>query len=62
MLPVERLPSKMHTSEPFEVGPEPNIVAHISEQNSHFPWQQKAERSRERGRQSEEENTHLKRK
>lgn len=51
---VERLPSKIHTTDPFEVVPEPNIVAHITEQNSHFPWQQKTERK------GEEENTHLK--
>ncbi|KAK2844113.1 hypothetical protein Q5P01_010772 [Channa striata] len=46
--------SKIHTTDLFEVVPEPNIVAHITEQNSHFPWQQKTERQRE------EENSHLK--
>lgn len=53
MLPVERL-SKIHTTDLFEVVPEPNIVAHITEQNSHFPWQQKTETQRK------EENSHLK--
>ena len=48
MLLVERLPSKIHTTDPFEVVPEPNIVAHITEQNSHFPWQQKTERKKDR--------------
>lgn len=54
MLLGERLPSKIHTIDPFEVVPEPNIVAHITELNSHFPWQQKTERkhkTEERGKQ-----------
>lgn len=37
---------------------EPNMVANITEQNSHFPWQQKKNRETEGGRQ--EENAHLK--
>lgn len=56
MLLVEMLPSKIHTTDPFEVVPEPNIVAHITEQNSHIPWQQKTEKERQR----EEGNTYLK--
>lgn len=57
MLLVERLPSKIHTTDPFEVVPELNIVAHITEQNSHFPWQQKTERKgeTEEGRQRDRE-------
>ncbi len=53
MLLVERLPSKIHTIDPFEVVPKPNIVAHITEQNSHFPWQQKTEKERDRERKTE---------
>lgn len=60
MLLVERLPSKIHTRDPFEVVPEPNIVAHITEPNSHFPWQQKTETEAGRQRHREEENSHLK--
>lgn len=44
----ERLPSKIHNTNPFEAAPEPNIVTHITELTSHFPWQQKAGRERER--------------
>ncbi|KAG7474890.1 hypothetical protein JOB18_019226, partial [Solea senegalensis] len=33
MLLVERRPSKIHTTDLFEVVPEPNIAAHIIEQN-----------------------------
>lgn len=42
---------------PLMVALEPNMVANITEQNSHFPWQQK-NRETEGGRQ--EENAHLK--
>lgn len=44
----ERQASKIHTTDLFEVAPEPNIAAHIIEQSSHFPWQQKTGRQAER--------------
>lgn len=47
MLSEERLPSKIHNSNPFEAAPEPNIVTHITELTSHLPWQQKPDRETE---------------
>lgn len=48
MLHVKKLPLKIHTSFPFEAVLEPNSVAHITELNSHIPWQRKTERKRQR--------------
>lgn len=53
MLLEERLPSKIHNTNPFEAAPEPNIVTHITELTSHFPWQQKTGGERERVRQGQ---------
>jgi len=39
MLVLERVSSKIHITDFFEVVPEPNIMAHISEHNSPFPLQ-----------------------
>lgn len=47
MLLEERLPSKIHNTNPFEAAPEPNIVTHITELTSHFPWQQNTGGERE---------------
>lgn len=65
MLLVGRPLSKIYTTETFEIVHEPNIVAHITEQSSHFPWQRKKQRKRETqaGRQrdgEERKNNHLK--
>lgn len=46
----KRRPSEIRTADPFEVAPEPNVVAHITEQNSPFPWQQKTESGGRRGK------------
>lgn len=53
MLLVGRPLSKIYTTETFEIVHEPNIVAHITEQSSHFPWQRKTEKERDTGRKTE---------